>query len=208
MVLRQVGFAIVMETMEVAAAPQDLLCAMMTLPLVMLFVQGVLFGMRLLNLQETQVVCCQEHPCFEGHTMVGIILEAMAAAPQDLLWAMMMMSPLVMPFIWGVLFGMRLVNLQETQVVCHQEHPCFEGHTRVGIVLEAMAVAVEDLLCVTMMMTMPLVMPFIWGILFGMHLVNLQETQVVCCQEHPCFKGHTMVGIILEAMTAAPQDLL
>jgi hypothetical protein len=26
--------------------------------------------------------------------MVGIILEAMVAAPQDLLWAMMMMSPL------------------------------------------------------------------------------------------------------------------
>jgi hypothetical protein len=28
--------------------------------------------------------------------------------------------------------------------------------------------------------TMPLVIPFIWGILFGMCLVNLQETQVVC----------------------------
>ena len=43
----------------------------------------------------------------------------MAAAPQDLLWAMMMMMfPLVMPFVWGVLFGMHLVNLQETQVVC------------------------------------------------------------------------------------------
>jgi hypothetical protein len=146
MVLRQVGFAIVMETMEVAAAPQDLLCAMMTLPLVMLFVQGVLFGMRLLNLQETQVVCCQEHPCFEGHTMVGIILEAMAAAPQDLLCAMMMMLPLVMPFIWGILFGMHLVNLQETQVVCCQEHPCFKGHTMVGIILEAMTAAPQDLL--------------------------------------------------------------
>jgi hypothetical protein len=46
---------------------------------------GVLFGMRLLNLQETQIVCRQEHCCFEGYTMVGIILEAMAAAPQDLL---------------------------------------------------------------------------------------------------------------------------
>jgi hypothetical protein len=128
------------------AAPQDLLCAMMTLSLVMPFVQGVLFGMRLLNLQETQVVCRQEHPCFEGHTMVGIILEAMAAAPQDLLWAMMMMSPLVMPFIWGVLFGMHLVNSQETQVVCRQEHPCFKGHTMVGIILEAMAAAPQDLL--------------------------------------------------------------
>jgi hypothetical protein len=42
-----------------------------------------------------------------------------------------------------------------------------------------MAVVAEDLLCV-MMMTVPLVMPFIWGILFGMRLVNLQETQVVC----------------------------
>jgi hypothetical protein len=78
--------------------------------------------------------------------MVGIILEAMAAVPQDLLWAMMVMSPLVMPFIWGVLFGMHLVNLQETQVVCHQKNPCFEGHTMVGIILEAMAAVPQDLL--------------------------------------------------------------
>jgi NhaP-type Na+/H+ or K+/H+ antiporter len=83
MVLGQVGFAIRMETMEVA--PQDLLCTMMMSPLVMPFIQGILFGMHLLNLQETQVVCHQEHCCFEGHTMVGIILEAMAVAPQDLL---------------------------------------------------------------------------------------------------------------------------
>jgi hypothetical protein len=82
MVLRLVGFAIMMETMEVAAAPQDLLCAMMMSPLVMPFVQGVLFSMCLVNLQETQVVCHQEYCCFEGHTMVGIILEAMAAAPR------------------------------------------------------------------------------------------------------------------------------
>jgi hypothetical protein len=213
MVLRQVGFAIVMETMAaaavaVAAAPKDWLCAMMMmLPLVMPFVWGVLFGMCLVNLQETQVVCCQEHPCFEGHTMVGIILEAMVAAPQDLLWAMMMTSPLVMPFVQGILFGMGLVNLQETQVVCHQEHPWFEGHTRVGIVLEAMAAVAEDLLCAMMMMTMPLVMPFVRGVLFGTHLVNSQETQVVCHQEHPCFEGHTRVGIVLEAM-AAVEDLL
>jgi hypothetical protein len=179
---------------------------MMTLPVVMPFVRGILFSMHLVNLQETQVVCHQEHPCFEGHTMVGIILEAMAAAPQDLLWAMMT-SPLVMPFIWGILFGMCLANLQETQVLCHQEHPCFKGHTMVGILLEAMAVpAPQDLLWV-MMMTSPLVMPFVHGVLFGMHLANLQETQVVCCQEHPCFEGHTMVGIVLEAMAAAPQDL-
>jgi hypothetical protein len=57
---------------------------------------------------------------------------------------------------------MHLVNSQETQVVCHQEHPCFEDHTRVGIILEAMAAAAEDLLCtMMMMMTMPLVMPFV-----------------------------------------------
>jgi hypothetical protein len=56
MVLRQVGFAIIMETMEVTAVPQDLLCAMMTSPLVIPFVQGILFGMHLLNSQETQVV--------------------------------------------------------------------------------------------------------------------------------------------------------
>jgi hypothetical protein len=114
--------------------------------------------------------------------MVGIVLEAMAAVAvvaEDLLCAMMMMVPLVMPFVWGVLFGMRLVNLQETQVVCRQEHPCFEGHTRVRIVLETMAVVAKDLLCV-MMMTRPLVMPFVRGVLFGMHLVNSQETQVVC----------------------------
>jgi hypothetical protein len=139
--------------------------------------------------------------------MVGIILEAMAAAPQDLLWAMMMMLPLVMPFVQGVLFGMHLVNSQETQVVCHQEHRCFKGNTMVGIILEAMEAALQDLLW-AMMMMLPLVMPFFWGFLFGMHLVNLQETQVVCCQEHLSFEGHTMVGIILEAMAVAPQDLL
>jgi hypothetical protein len=180
MVLRLVGFAIVIETMEAAAAPQDLRWAMMmTSPLVMPFVRGILFGMHLANLQETQVVCHQEHPCFEGHTMVGIILEAMAAAPLDLFCAMMMTSPLVMPFVRGVLFGMHLVNSNETQVVCCQEHPCFEGHTVVAIILEVMAVVAEDLLC-TMMMTVPLVMPFVRGILFGMCLVNSQETQVVC----------------------------
>jgi hypothetical protein len=197
---------IILEAM--AAAPQNLLWAMMMMsPLVMPFVRGILFGLHLVYSQETQVVCRQEHPCFEGHTMVGIILEAMAAAPQDLLWAMMMTSPLVMPFVQGILFGMGLVNSQETQVVCHQEHPWFEGHTRVGIVLEAMAAVVEDLLCAMMMMTMPLVIPFVWGILFGMHLVNSQETHVVCYQEHPCFEGHTRVGIVLEAM-AAVEDLL
>jgi hypothetical protein len=104
----------------------------------------------------------------------------MAVAPEDFLCAMMMMvPPLVMPFVRGVVFRMCLVNLQETQVVCRLEHPCFEGHTRVGIVLETMAVAAEDLLC-AMMMTTPLVMPFIRGVLFGMCLVSSQETQVVC----------------------------
>jgi hypothetical protein len=43
--------------------------------------------------------------------MVGIILEAVAAA-ENLLCAMMMTMPLMMPFVRGVLFGMRLVNLQ------------------------------------------------------------------------------------------------
>jgi hypothetical protein len=128
-------------------AAKDLLFqmrTMMTMQLMMPFIQGILFGMRLVNLQETQVVCHQEHPCFEGHAMVGIILEELVAA-EDLLCAMMMTMPLMMPFVQGVLFGMRLVNSQETLVVCHQEHPCFEGHTRVGMVLEAM-VAAEDFL--------------------------------------------------------------
>jgi hypothetical protein len=40
------------------------------------------------------------------------------------------------------------------------------------------AAAAEDMLC--MMMMMPLMMPFILGLLFGMHLLILQETQVVC----------------------------
>jgi hypothetical protein len=104
--------------METIAAQEDMLCRMMTSPLVMPFVRGILFGMRLVNLQETQVVCRQAHPCFEGHTVVGIILETMVV-PEDLLFAMMMTMPLVMPFIQGILFGMHLVNLQETQVVCN-----------------------------------------------------------------------------------------
>jgi hypothetical protein len=43
-------------------------------------------------------------------------------------------------------------------------------------------VVAEDMLCLmTMtMMTMPLIMPFVQGVLFSMHLVKLQETQVVC----------------------------
>jgi hypothetical protein len=41
-------------------------------------------------------------------------------------------------------------------------------------------VVAEDLLCAMMMMTTPLVLPFVRGILFGMCLVNSQETQVVC----------------------------
>jgi Sec-independent protein secretion pathway component TatC len=192
---------IILEAM--AAAPLDLFCAMMmTLPLVMPFVRGVLFGMCLVNSKETQVVCRQEHPCFEGHTMVGIVLEAMAAAPLDLFCVMMMTSPLVMPFVRGILFCMRLVNSKETQVVCRQEHPCFEGHTLVAIILEAMAVVTEDLLC-AMMMTVPLVMPFVQGVLFGMRLVNSQETQVVCRQEHPCFEGHTVVAMLLETIVAS-----
>jgi lipopolysaccharide export system protein LptC len=205
MVLRLVGFALVMETMEAAAVQQDLLCTMMTSPLVMPFVRGILFGMHLVNSQKTQVVCHQEHPWFKGHTVVAIVLEAMVVVAEDLLCAMMTL-PLVMPFVQGILFGMRLVNSKETQVVCHQEHPCFEGHTMVGIVLEAMVVVAEDLLCT--MMTSPLVMPFVQGVLFGMRLVNSKETQVVCHQEHPCFEGHTMVGIVLEAMAVVAEDLL
>jgi hypothetical protein len=47
--------------------------------------------------------------------------------------------------------------------------------------METMAAA-EELLCAMMMMMMtPLMMPFVRGILFSMHLVNLQETQIVCC---------------------------
>jgi hypothetical protein len=43
-----------------------------------------------------------------------------AAAAEDLLCAMMMTRmPLVMPFVQGVLFGMRLVNSQEIHAVCH-----------------------------------------------------------------------------------------
>jgi hypothetical protein len=51
---------------------------------------------------------------------------------------------------------------------------------------------------------MPPGIPFVWGILFGMHLVNLQETQqVVCRYAHPCFEGHTLVAIIVLEMKAS-----
>jgi hypothetical protein len=43
---------------------------------------------------------------------------------------------------------------------------------------------------------MPLIMPFIRGILFGMHLVNSKETQVVCGGAHPCCEGRTVVAIL------------
>jgi hypothetical protein len=45
-------------------------------------------------------------------------MEKMAMA-EDMLCAMMTLMPLMMPFVWGVLFGMHLLNSQETQVVCH-----------------------------------------------------------------------------------------
>jgi hypothetical protein len=43
--------------------------------------------------------------------------------------------------------------------------------------------AADDMLCLMMMtmMTMPMMMPFVQGILFVMQLVNSQETQLVCC---------------------------
>jgi hypothetical protein len=64
------------------------------------------------------------------------------AAAEDMLFLMTTMMPLMMPFAQGILFGMHLLNLQETQVVCHQAHPCFEGHAMVAIVMETMMVAV------------------------------------------------------------------
>jgi hypothetical protein len=58
MVFRWESFTIVMETMVVAAAAEDFLgVRTMTSPLMMPFVWGILFGMCLLNSQETQVVC-------------------------------------------------------------------------------------------------------------------------------------------------------
>jgi hypothetical protein len=50
--------------------------------------------------------------------------------------------------------------------------------------------SVEDMLCLMMMttMTMPLMMPFVQGILFGMHLVYLQETQVDVVRHIPALK--------------------
>jgi hypothetical protein len=41
------------------------------------------------------------------------------AEVEDLLCAMMMISPMIMPFVWGVLFSMHLVNSKETKVVSH-----------------------------------------------------------------------------------------
>jgi hypothetical protein len=83
---------------------------------------------------------------------------------------MVAMMSLMMPFIIpGVLFGMHLLNLQETQVVCHKVHPCFKDHTVVAIMIKIMVAM------------MSLMMPFLWCMLFSMHLLNLEETQVVCC---------------------------
>jgi ABC-type thiamin/hydroxymethylpyrimidine transport system permease subunit len=57
MVIRQVGFIIVMETMAaVVVAPEDLLCSMMMMsPLMMPFVQGVLFSICLVNFARDSV---------------------------------------------------------------------------------------------------------------------------------------------------------
>jgi hypothetical protein len=68
------------------------------------------------------------------------------------------------------------------------------------MVLEMMVAAKDFLFQTRTMMMMQLMMPFVRGILFGMRLVNLQETQVVCCYAHPCLDGHTLVAIVLETM--------
>jgi hypothetical protein len=48
-----------------------------------------------------------------------MVLEMMVAAKDFLFQTRtMMMMQLMMPFVQGILFGMRLVNSQETQVVC------------------------------------------------------------------------------------------
>ncbi len=49
----------------------------------------------------------------------------------------------------------------------------------VAFIMEA-TMAAEDLLCARTM-TSPLMMPFVQDVLFGMHLLKSQETQVVCC---------------------------
>jgi Sec-independent protein secretion pathway component TatC len=101
------------------AAMEDMLCLMTTMmPLMMPFAQGILFDMCLLNSQETQVVCCFVHPCFEGHTVVAMVMKAMTAA-EDLLCTWMMTLPLMMLFVQGILFSKPLQNVQETQIVCH-----------------------------------------------------------------------------------------
>jgi hypothetical protein len=41
------------------------------------------------------------------------------AEAEDLLCAMTMISPMIMPFVWGILFSMHLVNSKETKVVSH-----------------------------------------------------------------------------------------
>jgi hypothetical protein len=48
----------------------------------------------------------------------------------------------------------------------------------------------EDMLCLMTMtkMTMPLMMPFVQSILFSMHLVNSQETQVDVVRHIPALR--------------------
>jgi hypothetical protein len=50
-----------------------------------------------------------------------------------------------------------------------------------------MVVVAEDLLC-AMMMTVPLVMPFVRGILFGMHLVNSKRLRQYVIRNIPALR--------------------
>jgi hypothetical protein len=142
------------------------------------FVLGVLFGMNLVKSQETQVVYHQEHPCFEGHTKVGIVLEAMAVAPQDFALcdddgvatgdALRSGHP-----VWhapceltrdscSMSSGTSLLGGSH----CGMNPSVDNGGGRRFAVHDDDDNATGDALRL--------------GILFGMHLVNLQENQVVC----------------------------
>jgi hypothetical protein len=62
--------------------------------------------------------------------------------------------------------------------------------------METMAVP-EDMLCQTM--TSPLVMPFVWGILFGMWLPGelARDSGSMLSGTSLLFEGHTVVYLIL-----------
>jgi hypothetical protein len=105
------------------------------------------------------------------------------AAAEDMLWpTTMMTTPLMMPFIQGILFSMHLAGELARDSGSMSLGTSLLRGSHCGSNRTVDNGGAEYMLCLmtTTMMTTPLMMPFALGVLFSMLLVDSQESQVVC----------------------------